>query len=107
MAYTFEQLRKMTVTELRLIADGVDHEAVKGHSTMHKEKLLPALCLALGIVSHAHHEVHGINKSSVKMQIRALKRERDQCMQGKDPEQLRHVRQEIHHLKRILRKSVS
>ncbi len=59
MAYTYEQLSKMNVADLRKIADGIEHEATKGHSTMHKEKLLPALCIALGIEAHAHHEVIG------------------------------------------------
>ena len=64
MSYTYEQLNKMTVVELRKIADGIEHEATKGHSTMHKEKLLPALCIALGIEAHAHHEAKGVEKGA-------------------------------------------
>ena len=56
MAYTYDQLNMMTVGELRKIADGIDQEAVHGHATMHKEKLVPALCTALGIESHVHHQ---------------------------------------------------
>jgi hypothetical protein len=107
MEYTYEQLNRMTVVELRKIADGVDHEAVKGHSLMHKEKLLPALCHALGIEAHAHHEAHGINKAKIKMQIRALKKERDAAMQGVDPVKLRETRRTIHDLKRVLRRSIA
>ena len=106
MAYTYEQLSKMTVIELRVIADGIEHEATKGHSTMHKDKLLPALCLALGIEAHAHHVVKGINKGEIKMQIGALKKEREAALQSHDPVKLKEVRQKIKTLKRILRKSI-
>jgi hypothetical protein len=33
----------MTVGELRKIADGIDHEAVDGHATMHKSLCLPCV----------------------------------------------------------------
>lgn len=107
MAYTYEQLSKMTVVELRKIADGIEHEATKGHSTMHKEKLLPALCTALGIPMHAHHEVKGINKSEFKMKIRALKKERESAIQAKDYAKLAEIRHRIKRLKRTLRKSLA
>jgi len=35
MTYTYEQLSRMNVADLRVIADGIEHEAVKGHLTMH------------------------------------------------------------------------
>ncbi|MBI4811488.1 MAG: hypothetical protein HY800_08655 [Ignavibacteriales bacterium] len=106
MSYTYEQLSKMTVVQLRQIADGIDHEATKGHSTMHKEKLLPALCQALGIEAHAHHEAMGIDKTKIKMEIRALKKERDTALQNKDSQKLHEVRDKIHKLKRELRKHI-
>ena len=106
MSYTYEELSKMNVAELRKIADGIDHEATKGHSTMHKDKLLPALCLALGIEARAHHEVKGINKAKIKKEIRALKVERAAAMQNKDGVKLREVREKIHRLKRELRKHI-
>ena len=106
MSYTYEQLSKMTVVELRTIADGVEHEAVHGFSTMHKDKLLPALCLALSIEAHVHHEVKGIDKAKVKMEIRALKKERQAAMQSHNQAQLSDVRQKIKNLKRLLRKAM-
>ncbi len=106
MAYTYEQLSKMTVAELRKIADGIEHEATKGHSTMHKEKLLPALCVALGIEGHAHHEAKGVNKSKIKLEIRALKKEREEALQSHNSEKLRDVRGRIHDLKKKLRKAI-
>ena len=106
MTYTYEELSKMTVIELRAIADGIDHEATKGHSTMHKEKLLPALCIALGIEAHAHHEVKGINKAKIKIHIRSLKKERAAALQAHDPAKLKEVRLKIKNLKRTLRKAI-
>jgi hypothetical protein len=106
MAYTYEQLSKMTVMELRAIADGIEHEATKGHSTMHKEKLLPAICLALGIEGHVHHEVKGLNKSKIKLEIRALKKERENALQSHNADKLRDVRGQIRLLKKKLRKAL-
>jgi hypothetical protein len=106
MAYTFEQLSKMTVIELRKIAEAIPHDAVHGFSTMHKEKLLPAICLALGIDTHVHHEVKGINKGEVKLKIRALKEERESAMHAHDPAKLEEIRAKIKGLKKTLRKAI-
>ena len=106
MTYTYEQLSKMNITELRTIADGIQHEAVHGHLTMHKEKLLPALCKALGIEGHAHHHVIGMNKSAVKLEIRSLKQQREKAVAAKDYKQLGEIRQRIHDLKGKLRRSL-
>ena len=106
MAHTYEELSKMTVAQLRAIADGIDHDATKGHSTMHKDKLLPALCIALGIESHAHHHAVGINKAEIKSQIRQLKVQRGDAISKHDSAKLAEIRHNIRHLKRILRKSI-
>lgn len=106
MAYTYEQLSNMTVAQLREIAQGVQHEAVQGFSTMHKEKLLPALCHAFGIEAHVHHTAIGINKSAVKAEIRKLKVQRDAALKSKDHPTLKDVRHQIRVLKRKLRKSI-
>jgi DNA-binding IclR family transcriptional regulator len=106
MAYTYEQLSDMTVARLREIAQGIEHDAVKGFSTMHKEKLLPALCLALGIESHKHHTVVGINKGQIKLQIRAMKKKRDEALAKKDTKVYREAIGEIHHLKNKLRHAI-
>lgn len=104
MAYTYDQLHAMNVAQLREIAQTTDHEAVKGFSTMHKEKLIPALCTALGIEGHAHHTVVGINKKKIKTEIRELKAKRAEAIQNKDYTQLKQVRDRIHDLKHLLRK---
>jgi excinuclease UvrABC helicase subunit UvrB len=105
VAHTFEDLHKMTAVQLRQIADGIEDEQLKGHSTMHKEQLLPLLCKALG-VEIPHHHVVGINKTEMKTKIHALKAERAAAIEKKDHEKLATVRDEIHKLKRKLRKSM-
>jgi len=106
MPYTFEQLSEMTVAELRKIADGIEHEATRGHTTMHKEKLLPALCQALGIEAHKHHKVVGINKSQIKAEIRSMKKKRDAALAGKDQKLYRETLRTIHQLKNKLRNAI-
>jgi len=106
MAYTFEQLSVMTVAQLREIAHGIEHDAVKAAGTMHKEKLLPALCLALGIEAHKHHTAIGINKSQIKSQIRLMKKKRDEALAGKDSTTYRETIHEIHTLKNKLRHAI-
>ena len=106
MAYTFDELNKMTVAELRKIADGIDHEAVHGHITMHKEKLVPAICKALGIESHLHHHATIAGKGSMKIEIRSWKKKRAAAIASKDYGQLKEIRQHIHELKVKLRASI-
>ncbi|MFO7588294.1 MAG: hypothetical protein R6X22_09500 [Gemmatimonadota bacterium] len=105
MTHTWEELRGMNVARLREIAAGIDHAAVHGYSTMHKEHLLPAICEALGIEAHAHHEVVGLDKQAVKARIRALKEERDAALDAGDLEAVRRARRRIHRLKRKIRRA--
>lgn len=106
MAYTYDQLSEMTVAQLREIAKGIEHEAVHGFSTMHKEKLLPALCKALGIEAHKHHMVVGLNKSQIKVEIKGLKTKRDTALGAKDHAEYKKILREIHHLKNKLRRAI-
>ena len=105
--YTWEDLHKRTVADLRDIAKGIDHPAVKGYSQMNKEHLLPALCEALGIEAHAHHEVVGVDKSAIKARIRELKVKRAQALEAGDHGQLKAVRRRIHRLKRRMRAAMN
>lgn len=105
MTHTYEELSKLTVAQLRDVAKDLDHDAVRGYSTMHKEHLLPAVCQALGIEAHVHHEVVGIDKTKVKKQIRELKVQRDAALAARDRKQLKQIRRRIHHLKRRLHKA--
>lgn len=105
MSYTFEELKKKTVADLRKIAAEIEHEAVQGYTQLNKDHLLDALCTALGIDKHAHHEVVGVDKTKIKKKIRALKKKRDQALEAKDHAALKEVRKAIKHQKKILRKA--
>ena len=106
MAHTYDQLTKMTVAQLRDIAKDVQHDAVHGFSTMHKDKLIHSLCTALGIDAHAHHAVVGVDKAKLKAEIQELKKKRLAAVEAKDYGQLRAIRRRVHHLKRAMRKAM-
>ncbi|MGH8638375.1 MAG: hypothetical protein ACREUZ_14665 [Burkholderiales bacterium] len=106
MTVTFEELKAKTVAELREIAKGISHDAVQGHSQMNKEHLLPALCRALGIDTHEHHAVVGVDKAAIKAKMRELKRQRDEVLAGDDRTQLKALRRRIHRLNHQLRSHV-
>lgn len=103
MAHTYEDLKGKTVQELRDIAKEVQHEAVQGALQMNKEHLLPALCKALGIDTHAHHQVLGIDKPAIKVKMRELKKQRDAALEAHDGGQLKSLRRQLHRLNRQIR----
>jgi Rho termination factor-like protein len=103
MAHTYEELKSKTVEELREIAKGLDHEAVKGFSQMNKDHLLPALCKALGIDAHIHHHATGIDKPGIKAKMKALKKQRADALAAHDPDLLKSVRRQLHHFNRQIR----
>jgi hypothetical protein len=104
--YTYEQLSKMTVAQLRDIAKDVKHDAVQGYTQLHKEQLLPGLCLALGIDAHVHHHVEGVDKRKIKAEIKRLKEQRREALAAKNRQQLKPILRRIHHLKHDLRKAM-
>jgi len=104
MAYTYEQLKHMTLADLREIAKGNEREVVQGYTQMNKEHLVGALAKALGI-QHTHHDVVGIDKSSIKARIRELKTQRAAAINAHDHAQLKVVRRTIHRLKRRIHKA--
>jgi hypothetical protein len=104
MPYTYEQLKHMTLADLREIAKGSDHEAVQGYTQLNKDHLIVALAKALGI-QHTHHDVIGIDKSSIKARIRELKTQRGAALAAHDHAQLKVVRRTIHRLKRRIHKA--
>lgn len=106
MSHTYDELKHMTVAQLREIASGIEHEAVKGYTQLNKDHLLKALCEALGIEAHHHHEVVGIDKQKVKSKIRDLKKQRDAALAAKDNAQLRGILRRIHDLKRGMRRAM-
>lgn len=104
MAYTYEQLKHMTLADLREIAKGNEQEVVQGYTQMNKEHLVGALAKALGI-QHTHHDVVGIDKSAIKARIRELKTQRAAAVEAHDRAQLKAVRRNIHRLKRRIHKA--
>ena len=104
MAYTYEELRHKTLAELRDMAKDIQHDAVQGYTQMNTEHLVGALAKALGI-QHTHHDVVGIDKSSIKARIRQLKTQRTAALQAHDHAQLKVVRRTIHRLKRQIHKA--
>ena len=107
MAYTYHDLKLKTVQELRDIAKDVQHDAVQGYSQMNKEHLLPALCKALSIETHEHHDVTGIDKPAVKQKMRELRKKRDAAIEAHDGEELKSIRRQIHRLNRQIRAHVA
>ena len=105
MSYTFEELRKKNVNELREIAKGIEHEAVQGYTQLNKEHLLGAICKALNIDMHIHHKIIGLDKKRYKVQIKELKKRRDEAIADKDHKKLKSIRRQIHNLKRTLKKA--
>lgn len=107
MPYEYEQLKGMTVAELREVAAGIQHEAVQGYTQLNKEHLLVAVCKALNITTHVHHKTKaaGVNKADVKSQMKALKKERDTALAAHDHAQLKAVRRQMHELRRKLRQA--
>ena len=103
--HTYEELHKKTVAELREMAKGIEHEAVKGYTQMNKDHLLPAICNALGIdvSKHPHHEATGIDKKKVKDQLKELKAERQKALEAGDHAQLKAVRRKYHNLNHRIR----
>jgi len=104
MAYTYNDLKSKTIAQLRDLAKTTEHEAVKGFSQMNKDHLLPALCQALGIDAHAHHEAVGIDKPALKAKVRALKARRDEALAAHDHDLLKNVRRQIHRINRDIRR---
>lgn len=103
--YTYSELKKKTVAQLKEIAAGIEHEAVKGYTQLNKDHLLKAICTALNIEMHVHHEVVGLDKTQIKAKIRELKKKRDKALEKKDQKQTKSVRKEIKSLKNQLRRA--
>ncbi|MFC1538875.1 hypothetical protein ACFL6H_05585 [Candidatus Latescibacterota bacterium] len=105
MDYTYQDLKKKNVTDLRDIASGIDHEAVQGYTQMNKEHVLKAICTALGIDTFEHHVSKDSHKTEIKSQIKALKVKRDEAIAEKNSAEAKIIRRKIHRLKRKLHKT--
>ncbi len=104
MAFTYHELKEKNVGELRDIANGIDHEAVRGYTQLNKEHLLIALAKALNLSTHEHHAVGGYDKSAIKAKMRELKRQRDSALEAGDHMKAGAVRRQIHALNHDIRR---
>jgi len=103
--HTYEELKHKTVAQLREIAEGIEHDAVKGYTQLNKEHLISAICKALNIDTFTHHHAEGIDASVVKSKIKELRKQRDEALSAHDHKKLKDVRREIHSLKVKLHRS--
>jgi hypothetical protein len=106
MDYTCAELKKKTAAQLKEIAAGIEHDAVRGYSTMHKEQLVKAICIALDIDMVEHHVAVGIDKKKIKSEIKSLKEKRDKLIEAKNKKELKEIRKEMKLLKNKLRRAV-
>lgn len=107
MSHTYEELKHKTVAELREIAKGIEHEALQGHTQLNKDHLIVALCKALNLEAHAHHEARGIEKAGFKAKVKELKKQRDEALAAHDAEKLKVVRRHIHRLNHLIRRAMT
>jgi protein-arginine kinase activator protein McsA len=105
MTYTYHDLKTKTVAQLREIAAGIESEAVKGYTQLNKEHLLVAICNALKIDPHEHHQAVLRNKTTIKGRIHELKKMRDEAIASGDHAKLIHVRSQMRSLKKRLRQA--
>ena len=105
MAYTHNELKHKTLAELRDIAKDIQRDAVQGYTQLNKEHLVVAICRALGIEMHEHHDVIGIDKAAIKSRIKALKTKRNEAITAHDRAALKKARRGIHRLKRQIHKA--
>lgn len=105
MPYTYEDLKKKTIAELREIAKDIQHDAVQGYTQLNKDHLLPALCKALGIDAHEHHAAAIAEKAALKTKMRELKMARAKALTSGDSDQVRQLRRQYHALNHALRAS--
>ncbi len=101
------EFEKLPVTKLRALALE-KYQEVKGVHGMKKDELVEAIIAEAVRLGHMEKEVgvearRSAEASKFKVQIRALKAERERIMGAKDPAGLKGVRDQIKRLKRRLR----
>jgi hypothetical protein len=109
MSHTYDDVKKMTVAQLREVAAELDHPAVQGYSQLRKDKLFPAVCEALGLEAKAKAPKKKggapMNRAAMKAKIKDLKVQREAAKESGDSAQLKIARRRIQRLKRRIRKT--
>ena len=103
MEYTFEQLKHKTVAELRDIAKGNEHEALRVH--LAQQGTLARCVIDSAGIKQQHQDVVGVDKAAIKSRIKEIKKTRDEALAAHDHSQLKVARRTIHRLKRQLHKA--
>lgn len=103
--HTYEELKKKTIADLREIAKEIQHDAVQGYTQMNKERLLPAICKALGIDAHEHHAAALAQKAAIKAKMRAIKAAVAEAVSRGDGALARGLRRQHHAMNHALRTS--
>lgn len=99
-----KELQKKTVGELREMA--TQYEDLEGVTGMKKETLIDVLCQKLGI-ERKHHLPNGLGRDAMKMEIRALKKRRDEALAAHDHAALKRTRTLMRRAKHRLRSMVA
>ncbi len=107
MAHTYDELHKMTVAQLREVAEAQGSDDVQGFKSMHKAPLLLLLCKVLGVDPHEHHTAKGIDKAAIKAQVRELRVARSAAIEAHDSTALKIVRRKLHSLNRKIRRAAA
>jgi len=107
MAHTYEELHKMTVAQLREVAEAQGSDDLKGFKSLHKAPLLLLLCKVLGVDPHEHHSAKGIDKTTIKAQMRELRVARTAAIEAHDHKALKIVRRKLHSLNRKIRRAAA
>jgi CHAD domain-containing protein len=98
----YHDLHKTTVAKLREMAKA--YPEVEGTSGMHKDELVNLLCDKLGI-EKPHKVAVGIDKAKVKLEIRVLKKTREEALAQHDRAKLHEARKKLHKLRHTLHKA--
>jgi len=99
----YHQLEKTTVPQLREMAK--EYDDLQGVTGMSKEKLVNTLADKMGI-EKPHKVVVGVDKATIKAQIRELKKERQQALDAKDKAKINDTRKQLHRLRHKLHKAI-
>jgi superfamily II DNA helicase RecQ len=99
----YHELYKKKVTDLREMAK--EHTDLPAAATaLNKDQLVDFLCEKLGI-EKPHKVAIGVNKTSIKGEIKELKKVRDEALSAQDHDKLKDTRRKMHRLKRKLHRA--
>jgi hypothetical protein len=101
----WHELQKKRVADLRDIMKEKAPQ-IQGVLSWKKDMLVEEVAKLLEI-EKPHKVIEGIDKTAVKVKIRAHRKLRDEALQAKDPAKLKFERRKIHRLKRRLRRAAN